>query len=338
MSENQTNNQENQEIDLSLISSKINGFFDGIYSKSYRTILYFKRNIKIIALLFVLGAGFGLYLDTTIEQYDHEIVVIPNFESTDYLYSKIDLIQSKIRERDTVFLKSIGVSNPKNLLQIEVVPIVDIYAFVNKSQSIASNAQNSQNFELVKLLAEEGDIKKVVADEITSRNYANHKISLKTKVKISNDNTIEPLLKYLNTNAYFQNIQKSKLNSINIKITENQGIINQINGLMTQFSSAINSPQKSDKLVYYNENTQLNDVLKTKDNLVSETAYQKLDLINFSKIIKDTSGTINIKDTKQLNNKLKFILPLLFIFIFVFVGFITNFYKKEALKAQNKTN
>ena len=107
---------------------------------------------------------------------------------------------------------------------------------------------------------------------------------------------------------------------------------------MAQFSSAINSPQKSDKLVYYNENTQLNDVLKTKNNLVSETANQKLDLINLSKIINDTSSTINIKDTKKLNNKLKFILPLLFIFIFIFVRFITNFYKKEALKAQNKTN
>jgi hypothetical protein len=191
---------------------------------------------------------------------------------------------------------------------------------------------------LVKLLSEDGDIKKVVTDEITSKNYANHKISIKTSKKISNKNTIEPLLKYLNTNEYFNNIKDSKLNSINIKIAENQGIIDQINGLMSQFSSAINSPQKSDKLVYYNENTQLNDVLRNKDGLISETAYLKLQLIDYSKIVRETSSVINIKDTEKLNNKLKFLLPFLFIFIFIFIGYAKKFIEKEALKAQNKTN
>ena len=50
MRTNLPNNQENQEIDLSMISAKINGFFDGIYSKIYRTILYFQKNAKIIKL------------------------------------------------------------------------------------------------------------------------------------------------------------------------------------------------------------------------------------------------------------------------------------------------
>ena len=338
MSTNLPNNQENQEIDLSMISAKINGFFDGIYSKIYRTILYFQKNAKIIITLFVIGAGLGLYLDTTSEHYSHEIVVIPNFESTDYLYSKIDLIQSKIKERDTVFLKSIGVSNPKNLVNIDIAPIIDIYSFVNnnKNQSILVNAQNTPNFELIKLLAEDGDIKKVVTDEITSKNYANHKISITTNNKISNKNTIEPILKYLNQNKYFKNIQKSKLRSAATKIIENNGIITQINGLLAQFSSAINNQPKSDKLVYYNENTQLNDILKTKENLIIETSFQKLDLILFSKIIRDTSSIVNIKDTKQLNNKLKFIFPLFFIFLFVFFDSLSKFYKKEALKALNK--
>jgi len=336
MSTNLPNNLDNQEIDLSQISKKINGFFDGIRSKIYHTILYFKENAKIFFTLTLVGAGLGLYLDTATEQFSHEIVVIPNFESTDYLYTKIDLIQSKIKERDTVFLKSIGISSPKNVVQIEIEPIIDIYSFINKSRPITDNAQSSQNFELVKLLSEDGDIKKVVTDKITSINYANHKISIKTKDKISIKNTLEPLLNYLNTNDYFNDIKDSKLNSINIKISENQGIISQINGLINQFSSAINSPQKSDKLVYYNENTQLNDVLKNKENLISETSYLKLQLIDLSKTIKDTSSVINIKDNEKLNNKLKFFLPLIFIFIFIFVGFVKNFYKKEALKALNK--
>ena len=143
-------------------------------------------DLKYIIQLTLVGAGLGLYLDTATEQFSNEMVVIPNFESTDYLYTKIDLIQSKIKERDTVFLKSIGISSPKNVVQIEIEPIIDIYSFINKSRPITDNAQSSQNFELVKLLSEDGDIKKVVTDKITSKNYANHKISIKTKDKISN--------------------------------------------------------------------------------------------------------------------------------------------------------
>lgn len=336
MSTNLPNNQDNQEIDLSMISAKINDFFDEIHSKIYRAILYFQKNAKIFFTLTLIGGGLGFYLDNATEQFSHEIVVIPNFESTDYLYSKIDLIESKIKERDTVFFKSIGILSPNNIVKIEIEPIIDIYSFINKSRPITDNAQSSQNFELVKLLSEDGDIKKVVTDKITSKNYANHKISIKTKDKISNKNTLEPLLKYLNTNDYFNNIKDTKLNSINIKIAENQGIISQINGLINQFSSAINSPQKSDKLVYYNENTQLNDVLKNKENLISETSYLKLQQIDYSKTIKDTSSVINIKDTEKLNNKLKFFLPLILIFIFIFVEYAKKFYKKEALKALNK--
>lgn len=46
MSTNLPNNLDNQEIDLSQISKKINNFFDGIRSKIYHTILYFQKTLK----------------------------------------------------------------------------------------------------------------------------------------------------------------------------------------------------------------------------------------------------------------------------------------------------
>ena len=38
-------NTDNQEIDLTMISNKINGFFSGIGSLIYRSIQFFKRNL-----------------------------------------------------------------------------------------------------------------------------------------------------------------------------------------------------------------------------------------------------------------------------------------------------
>jgi hypothetical protein len=48
---------------------------------------------------------FSFYLDKTQKKFDHQIIVTPNFKSTDYLYSKINLINSKIIERDIAFFK-----------------------------------------------------------------------------------------------------------------------------------------------------------------------------------------------------------------------------------------
>jgi hypothetical protein len=42
----------------------------------------------------------------------------------------------------------------------------------------------------------------------------------------------------------------------------------QIDAVLNGFSSSVNRNQQSDKLVYYNENTQLNDVIKTKEALI----------------------------------------------------------------------
>ena len=70
-----TQNDDNQEIDLSQISRKIGDFFEGIATKIFRVILFFKRNIIWVGILFVLGAGLGFYLDKTTKVYEHQIVV-----------------------------------------------------------------------------------------------------------------------------------------------------------------------------------------------------------------------------------------------------------------------
>lgn len=323
MSTNSPKDDENQEVDLSMISKGISNFFQQLNTALFKGIQFVIRNSIIISVLFFLGIGIGFYLDKTQKTYDHQIIVSPNFGSTDYLYSQIDLIESKIKEKDTVFLNSIGIKVSDKLSKIEIEPIIDVYKFVSSG---------TQNFELLKLLAEDGDLKKIVEEKTTSKNYAYHVISFTTKDFTSHKRTIEPLLAFLNNSEFYRKIQKEHINNVRLKTIANDITIAQIDGFLNTFSNTVNANSKSDKLVYYNENTQLNEVIQTKDKLIIEQGQHRMDLVSLDKIIKENSSTINIENNKSVNGKLKFILPFLFIFIFIFIYLFLDFYKRQANK------
>lgn len=325
MSTTPLKNDANQEIDLSQISEKIGDLFQGVLTFIFNVILFLKKNILIVGLIFVIGAVLGFYLDKNSKVYDNQIIVSPNFGSTDYLYAKIDLINSKINDGDTVFLKDeVGIKEPKKLRIIEIEPITDVYKFINNGTA---------NFELIKLMAEDGDLKKILEDNMTSKNYPFHSIFFTTDDSTNDAKTVQPLLNYLNKSEYYSTIQKEYINNINIKMVQNDTIINQINGFLKGFSNTVNGSQKSDKLVYYNENSQLNEVIKTKEMLISEQGTHRLELVNLDKIIKDSSTTINIKNNKSVNGKMKFILPFLLLFVYILGVIIRSFYRNQTLKS-----
>ncbi|WP_374174466.1 hypothetical protein [Flavobacterium tructae] len=324
MSTKVSQNQEDQEIDLAVISKKINHFFQRINTSIFRGIQFFVRNWILVAVLILLGFLTGWYFDANRESYDNKIIVAPNFGSVDYLYTKIDLIDSKIASGDTVFLKNIvGISNPRVISKIEIKPISDVFRFVENKE---------QNFELIKLMAEDGDINKILLDNVTSKNYTFHSISFISNELIDEKEFVEPILKYLNNSEYYNSIQKIEFKNIELKIAQNDTIISQINDVLNGFSGTVKNTAKNDKLVYYNENTQLNDIIKTKQDLINDQGRNRLELISFDKTVKDINSTLNIKNTKSIFGKLKFILPVLFIILFGLINFFKTFYNKQLAK------
>lgn len=321
MSKNAQSNSENQEVDLSMISRGIGNFFQNINMMIFNAIQFVIKHGIILGLLLVIGASLGVYLDNTKKTYDHQLIVQPNFGSTDYLYSTIELIESKIKENDTLFLKRIGIQNAEMLARIEIKPVIDVYKFINNSE---------QNFELLKLMSEDSDIKKIVEEKATSKNYVYHVISFKTRNLTSRKKTAEPLLAYLNNNAHFSKLQKEYVNNAVLKSKANEQTIAQIDGFLNSFSSAMNENSKSDKLVYYNENTQLNDVIETKDKLITEQGYLRVQMVGLDKIIKENSSILNTENNEATNGKLKIVLPLLLIFIYVCIISFFGFYRKQA--------
>lgn len=314
-------NNPDQEVDLALISKKISNFFDRINTSVFRSIQFFVRNWIIVLILVIVGFGLGMLLDKTQKTFDNQIIVKPNFGSVDYLYAKVDLIQSKILADDQLFFKKIGVSETPKISKIKIEPIVDVFKFVDN---------NEQNLEVLKLMTSNGDLKSIITETTTNKNYPYYIITFSTKGILSDDNTVKALLNYINSSSYYSEVQKITINNIKQKIKANDEILLQIDNILSKFSNSESlGSVKNDKLVYYNENVQLNDIIKTKDNLIRENGNLKMDLITSNKIIKESSIATNIENTKSVKGKMRFILPVLFVFLFIFLLFIKRFYRNQ---------
>lgn len=322
MSLNVPQNTDNQEIDLGQISTKISNGFESLLMVVFNFFLFIKRNIIWLIALFIIGSGIGYYLDKTTNVFDHQIIVSPNFGSNDYLYSKVDLLSAKIKEKDTLFLKEIGIQKVEEFKKIEVEPIVDAYRFIGSK---------TENFDLIKLMAEDGNIQKILEDKVTSKNYPYHLIKFSTSDKTTEEKTLKPILNFLNDSDYYKSFQAEVKNNTELQIKYNDQILEQIDGILAEFSSSLDaSALKSDRLVYYNnENSQLNDVLRTKENIIAEQANLRIQKINIDKIIKDISSTLNIKNTKSVNGKMKLILPFVFILGFIVISLLLRFYRRQ---------
>lgn len=330
MNQNTSKDTDSQEIDLSIISRKASDFFSGISTLIFRILLFFKRNLMILAVLFIVGGVAGYFFDKLNKQYTHEIIVKPNFGSIDYLYSKAELLQSKVLEKDSVFLKAIGIKNPKLLVSVKIEPIIDVYSFVNEGNG--TDGKTTLNFELIKLLSESADINKVIKEDVTSKNYPNHKIVFTTNGHISVKNTLEPIFKYFNNSSYFGKIQKVDRQNIKIKMVQNQEIIKQIDTLIHLFSSQAEGRQKTNNLVYYNENTQLNELMMLKNGLVTELGTQRSVLARTDEVIKSISQSLNIRTKTSILTSKKVLFPILLIGCFILFALIKDFYRKQIQK------
>ncbi len=327
MSVNNQNDPQDQEIDLGMVLKKIGNFFEGVAMAIFKGILFVKKNIIILVSLILIGSGLGFYLDKS--SYEHEIIVAPNMGGTDYLYSKIKLISSKLEEHDLQFFNSLGIKNPQKIMLIEIEPIIDINDFVNNSSAVASNARN---FELIKLLAEGSDINKVIKNEIISKNYPHHKIHIVTDSKTSSQELIQPLLKFINTDRYLNEILTISKENIKIKMDKNEELITQTDSLIKILTLNLSRNQKNSNLVYNNENNQFNALFDLKNRLINEIASQRIVLVNSDVAIKDIFTVVNIKNTKNINEKLKFILPIVLIMMFIFYSLFLAFYRRQANK------
>lgn len=317
-----TQKTQDQEIDLGQIGKGISNFYQGIIATIFDFIFFIKKKIIIFGLLVVFGFALGYYLDKT-KVYTTEIQVIPNFGTNDYLYKRVAHLEAKLKERDTSFFNNLGIKNVKKIIDIDITPINGIYSYINSSD------ENNKNFDLVKLMAEDGDIQKIINDKVTSKNYPQHNITIVTTRAFSKKELVDPILNYLQQSDYYTKLKVIFNRNLVEKIKANDILINQIDQLLASYA---NNPVSGGVMI--SENGGIADVIAKKDELLNENNFHQIQLLESTKIIKDQEVTLNKMDSEGLANKMKFIVPIVFLVLYL-VGYrFQKQYQTQKLRKQ----
>ncbi len=318
------NNQD--EIDLGYLFNKISDFFRSFVRLLFLVITFFIKYIIVIVVLILAGTGIGYYLDKNkTEVYDNQLIVIPNFESTQYLYDKVEALSSKLKDRDAEFLKKTIGANYIELITLEAKPIVDIFTFA---------ATSRDRVDLFKVLTDKQDIPDYVKDPQNFQYFKYHHITIKIKGKEHSKEIVAAIEKYLNENDHFTEYMKVSRESTQFRIETSLRTISQIDTIL-KAAASIDKGKSNLPSVMVNDNSQLNDVIESKDRMLYNLLKLNMQKVDEQSIIKVAAINYNVSDFSgfHISNKVKY--PLLLVLLFSGFFFVKYLYKKMKHIAQN---
>ena len=121
------------EIDLSLLFKAIKNFFKNILKGFLNIFIFFYKHKFYLLGIIVLGVVLGYIYEKNAEKiYINDLLVSPNFSITDYVYTKIDVLDKKMQVQDTLFLKNIFGENYEQIKSIEIKPVIDINNLISQ--------------------------------------------------------------------------------------------------------------------------------------------------------------------------------------------------------------
>lgn len=318
---------QSEEIDLGFLIHKINQLFKKSIVALFKIISFYLNYKFVVIALIVIGVAYGYYKDATAKPvFNNEAIVIPNFESVDYLYDKVEALNAKIESKDSIYLKTILDTNYRKVRKIEIEPIVDIYNFISKSR---------ENIDIFRIFTQNQDIKEYMDEFSNSKYYKYHRMNIKIKGEQDSPEIFNQILSFFNDNNHYKNYQKDFIDRNNKQIEIHEQMIIQIDTIL---SSVTSSAGQSNQGVLISDNSQLHNLIERKRILSEEILKMKIQAVDYEDIIKVVKADYNLIETEGFTISPKIKSPLLLIFLFSMVFFIRHLYNNLKKIAENTEN
>ncbi|MGB5554810.1 MAG: hypothetical protein WBM83_09155 [Flavobacteriaceae bacterium] len=307
-----------EEIDLGqlfqLFKKALNRIFRGIL----RLFLYLKKHALIFIGLIILGLAIGYMLNLMVDKkLKSEVIVMPNFESKDYLYDTVEEIQSNIISGDTLFFKNMDIDvNELRAFEINIEPIEE------EEQVDKDTAKENNDYLTVLQNFKDNDfVVDVFKSEILKKTVLTHRITFSHKNPVKGEAHVTKMLNYINKNPYFTALRDVSVKNAKLRIEKNTELIKQIDDLVMNYSSQLTQGRTvsgAEGAVLFDNEKSLDvpSLLNLKNKLVREIEEKEIDLLEQ----KDAISIINLGRTqvvkKQFLNKSLFMIPAILVGLF----------------------
>lgn len=305
----QTTSSDEQEVDVKHLTNRVEGMYDNFIYSLYRLFRFFKRRWYVLLPLLGIGIGLGLYLDSTkSSRLRHELLIVPNFGSVDYIYQKIENYDRLALNKELI------ASNAGNeVYKLKIEPVYDAYNYI---------LTDPVHFEAFKILSERAiDLEKYSKSKLASKNYKYHILTVYTDGLGDTEMTIGKILEELNADEYFNKRKEIEKDNMVGKRDEVAKSIQQINGLFERLGS-----ENKVNDITLNAYPELPDLLTAKEGLLKQLNAIDVQMIEQNQVVYMATKIMNIRVSPFLPNFI--VLPFLFIFCYIALAYFNSKVKR----------
>ncbi|KAA3623955.1 MAG: hypothetical protein DWP94_04625 [Flavobacterium sp.] len=312
------NNQE--EVDLFVVLKRLNKVYQGFLASVYKGIRFVIKNWIVLTILIVGGYFIGGWWQRSLTPTKEAVMIVQNnFDSSNYVYNAIDLLNVKYKQGHKSFVKQYGfdTENP-DISEIVVEPIVNIVELLEKQET---NDRNLESY-LSRVTFEEDPL----LSEIYFPEYTFHKITISTEK--SDPAIIDKVLNYLNNNEIYNKTKDVVVSETQLRIQRNDVSIANIDAIFDEYSGKNADGSKPSEMNFLiQENNNLHQLLDKKKELIEENEFLKKELIKYDSVV-SLLNSPNFYNSSDFFSKKRTLLPIALVLLYIGFFVIRNIYLK----------
>jgi hypothetical protein len=312
--------QKNEEIDLIYILSKFKKTLKGFILLLFDAIDYVLKKWIIITILIVIGLGIGYFTQDNYKPNKKATALVRiNFDLVAYVYTEIDLINDKIKERDSVFFSSMGLKGGSiPLKELDISPIVNLNDILGRYEV------NDRKLEglLRTIEFEDDDIK---LHETFNSEYYFHTLDL-TLSNNANQETLNKTIEYINSNKVLEELKESVIRDTKSQIENNLTSIKQINDVINTYKTNESISSPSGQFFVVDKNFSINSLFEIKFDFQEKNEKLKKFLVYAKDIVVVVNKPKMREDRSSWKANRMLYYPMLYVFIFLFFSLCRHSY------------
>lgn len=307
-----------EEVDLVYVIKKIKELIKSWIVLLFKAIDFAIKYWWVIILLIILGLGLGYFAQQNAAQTKNaKMVVRVNFDSGDYVYNSVDMMNAKVRDLDSTFFVNNGIKNYFAIKDVAIKPIERLKDVVD------SYEPSNRNIEVVLKnleFEEENSINNYMASD-----YKYHELTVKLS-PLGNEKEVAEVVNYFNKNELIQEMKHSAIANTKEKLARNRNTLDQIDKIMESYILKDASVLKENQ-VYIDQGLNFDRILTAKADIQKENDVLVEELV-VSKDAVVVIGDISITNVeKRLLDKKMIVYPILFTFLFLFLAWCRYVFK-----------